>query len=439
MKIKHSILTMLLLLTFLVFPVKAQAAFTATVTGATKPETLNVGGIFSMRGVITANEPMRQVVCTIYDATGDNCLQRSSISTNSTTYNLQRSDPYLQFDKLVAGTYYYRVSVYNASGTKKRVINKNFLVRGSGKIQIVNPVPSANVDLTAGKAYAIGGKITSTYKLGSVSAKIIDSSKAVRYKKTVKPNNKTTYNLANSAIDNAMLFDQLEAGTYTYRVSATDVEGTTAVLINRTITVRGNNTSNGSTGNNNSYQGNDTYLNYGGNVTVPSGFVKRMSRPAASNKYYYNGNYNIYYKYNSLAPTGSPYYGNQYVLGNCTWYACGRAMEIVANAGGNINKVQAIFGGDPVGIFNMNANKKMFEYGSTPKVGALAIFNYGASGDAHIAVVEDVINGIPYVSESGYTVGSTVPLENKSNIVFMYQSIYAWAGGRQLVGYIYLI
>ncbi|MGN0354847.1 MAG: hypothetical protein ACI4EI_07210, partial [Muricoprocola sp.] len=70
MKIKHSILTMLLLMTFLAFPVKAQAAFKATVTGATKPETLNVGSVFSMKGVITANEPMKQVVCTIYDSTG---------------------------------------------------------------------------------------------------------------------------------------------------------------------------------------------------------------------------------------------------------------------------------------------------------------------------------------------------------------------------------
>lgn len=119
-------------------------------------------------------------------------------------------------------------------------------------------------------------------------------------------------------------------------------------------------------------------------------------------------------------------------------------MELVANAGGNVSKVKAIFGGDPVGIYNTNASlvakgKGGFSYGTTPKIGALAIFNYGSSGDAHIAVVENIVNGVPYVSESGYTVGATMPKSDKSNIIFRYQSIYNWAGGRSIRGYIYLI
>ena len=119
-------------------------------------------------------------------------------------------------------------------------------------------------------------------------------------------------------------------------------------------------------------------------------------------------------------------------------------MEIVANAGGNVANVKAIFGGDPVGIYNTNASliakgKGGFSYGTTPKIGALVIFNYGSSGDAHIAVVENIVNGVPYVSESGYTVGATMPKSDKSNIIFRYQSIYNWAGGRQVLGYIYLV
>lgn len=34
-------------------------------------------------------------------------------------------------------------------------------------------------------------------------------------------------------------------------------------------------------------------------------------------------------------------------------------MEIVASAGGNISRVQQIFGGDPVGIYNTNASKRV--------------------------------------------------------------------------------
>ena len=83
--------------------------------------------------------------------------------------------------------------------------------------------------------------------------------------------------------------------------------------------------------------------------------------------------------------------------------------------------------------------KGVFEYGTTPKIGALAIFNYGSTGDAHIAVVENIINGVPYVSESGYTESTTMPNTAKSNVIFKYQSIYNWAGGRSLRGYIYLV
>ena len=236
-----------------------------------------------------------------------------------------------------------------------------------------------------------------------------------------------------------MTFNYLTAGTYTFYVNAVDIKGTNTTLIKRTITVKnGNNINGGSTGGNGT-TGTSTSLDYNGIVTQPSGFKARTGRPSVSNAYYYNSSYNIYYKYNSLAPTGQKYYANYYVLGNCTWYACGRAMEIVANAGGNVSKVQAIFGGDPVGIYNTNATKRVFSFGTTPKIGALAIFNYGASGDAHIAVVENIVNGVPYVSESGYAFGTTIPNASRSNIIFKYQSIYNWAGGRKLLGYIYLI
>lgn len=47
-----------------------------------------------------------------------------------------------------------------------------------------------------------------------------------------------------------------------------------------------------------------------------SGFTARLSAPAYSNKYYFNGNYNVFY-------------ASGYGMPNCTAYAYGRAYEIL--------------------------------------------------------------------------------------------------------------
>ncbi len=442
-KTKKVIMMLITALLIMAVPASAQAAFKVTKSGVSLPSTVKKGATFQMKGTLKANEKMTKISCTIYNSNGKKCLQRYDKKLNGKTYNLKKADPYLAFDRLAAGKYYYRVCVYNAKGTKRRVVNRKFTVNGtaasSGSIKISNPVPSGDFTLNAGQSYSLSGTITSKYKMKKITAKILNSSNQVVYSKVSKPNSKK-YSLKNSAIDSAMKFDALTAGTYTFQINAIDSEKNNVVLIKRSLTVNAgsNNVSPGSTGNNNT-AGNSERLDYSGIVTKPSGYKARTGRPAVSNPYYYNSSYNIYYKYNSLAPTGKKYYANYYVLGNCTWYACGRAMEIVASAGGNISRVQQIFGGDPVGIYNTNASKRVFSYGTSPKIGALAIFNYGSSGDAHIAVVEDIVNGVPYVSESGYAFGTTVPAADRSNIVFKYQSIYNWAGGRRLLGYIYLI
>lgn len=446
-KTKKVIMMLMMTLLILAVPVSAQAAFKVTTSGVSLPTTIKKGATFQMKGTIKGSEKITKISCTIYNSNGKKCLQRYDARVNTKKYNLKKADPYLAFEKLATGKYYYRICVYNANGKKKRVANRKFTVSGTttatasdGTIKISNPVPAGDFTLNAGQSFALSGTITSTYKMKSITAKILNSSNQVVYSKVSKPNSKK-YNLKNSAIDSAMKFDALTAGTYTFQINAVDAQKNNVVLIKRSFTVKAgssNNVNPGSTGSNTT-TGGSTYLDYSGVVTKPSGYQARTGRPAASNQYYYNSSYNIYYKYNSLAPTGKKYYANYYVLGNCTWYACGRAMEIVAHAGGSVSKVQAIFGGDPVGIYNTNATKRVFSYGTTPKVGALAIFNYGSSGDAHIAVVEDIVNGVPYVSESGYAFGTTVPASDKSNIVFKYQSIYNWAGGRQLLGYIYLI
>ena len=52
------------------------------------------------------------------------------------------------------------------------------------------------------------------------------------------------------------------------------------------------------------------------NAAGTTSFTPRLSAPDYSNKYYYNGDYNVFYKYG-------------YGMPNCTAYAYGRAYEIL--------------------------------------------------------------------------------------------------------------
>lgn len=442
MRGKKGLFGFLCLLVFLfVLPLSVQAAKPAfKLSGAKKPSVIVKGASFSVGGTVRCSSTIREVRVTIYNSTKKKCLQRYVAKPYSTTFNIAQADPYMVFGNLAVGQYYYNVRC-RAAGGAKVVISKKFSVVGTGEISISNPLPSADTAIMAGSTLSIGGTITSSNRISGVTAVILNESNKIICKKTVKPN---TYSYTiGSKLDNAMQFDRLTAGTYKYKLTAADAQGKSVTLIYRTVTVSGIGASvtPGSIGNAAGQP--DDYLNASGTVTAPTGYAARTTRPGSSNSYYYDSEYNIYYKYDSLAPTGKVYYGSKensyYVTGNCTWYACGRAMEIVAAAGGNVNKVKSIFGGDPVGIYHANVSKGVFEYGSEPRIGALAVFSYGSTGDAHIAVVENVVGGIPFVSESGYTVSKTQPNEAKSNIVFEYQSIYNWAGGRNLLGYIYLI
>lgn len=116
-----------------------------------------------MKGTLKANEKMTKISCTIYNSNGKKCLQRYDKKLNGKTYNLKKADPYLAFDRLAAGRYYYRVCVYNAKGTKRRVVNRKFTVNGtaasSGSIKISNPVPSGDFTLNAGQSYSLSGTI----------------------------------------------------------------------------------------------------------------------------------------------------------------------------------------------------------------------------------------------------------------------------------------
>lgn len=109
-----------------------------------------------------------------------------------------------------------------------------------------------------------------------------------------------------------------------------------------------------------------TVFSYSMIANASSSFTPRLDAPSYSNDYYYS-NKNIYYQYG-------------YGMPNCTAYAYGRAYEIL--------------GRDP-GLCHYDAYE-WYDYndgysrGQTPKVGAVACWEYYRNGETggHVAVVE---------------------------------------------------
>lgn len=97
--------------------------------------------------------------------------------------------------------------------------------------------------LTYGKTFSTKAVVkSSSYRIYSVTGGIYNSNGSSKiYEKTVYPNS-FSYNVAGSAIDNALLFNKLPVGTFIYRIVACDTSGKT---ISRSckFTVKNSNTS----------------------------------------------------------------------------------------------------------------------------------------------------------------------------------------------------
>ena len=104
-------------------------------------------------------------------------------------------------------------------------------------------------------------------------------------------------------------------------------------------------------------------------IASAASFSPRLSAPSSSNKYYYS-NLNVFYKYG-------------YGMPNCTAYAFGRIYEL------NGSRPNLCTGNAEM-WYDYNKSHNYYPYGSTPKLGAVAVWVHPGGG--HVAVVEKIEN-----------------------------------------------
>lgn len=128
------------------------------------------------------------------------------------------------------------------------------------------------------------------------------------------------------------------------------------------------------------------------------GYTPRMTAPEADNTCYYSDE--------------NPFYAADYGMPNCTCYAWGRVYEITG-------ETPLLSPYDACTWYDYNAQNAVYDYGDTPKQGAIACWAYSDGGSGHVAVVEGVEDDSVLLSNSAYEGTEfyldTVPADNPSS------------------------
>ena len=212
-----------------------------SMTGGVTIPNIKVGNVVSIRGTVTsASSNLKSVTVGVYDS-NNKLVTGKTVAPNAKTYNVRNLDAYVSFGDLKAGTYYYKVIASNATHTNYAVVNQKFTVSDGSttttdKLSMTGGVTIPNIKV--GNVVSIRGTVTSaSSNLKSVTVGVYDSNNKLVTGKTATPNAKT-YNVRN--LDAYVSFGDLKAGTYYYRVFATNATTTNFPVVEQKFTVSAN-------------------------------------------------------------------------------------------------------------------------------------------------------------------------------------------------------
>ena len=211
---------------------------TLSISGGTTIPNIKVGNVVSIRGTVaSASSNLKSVTVGVYDS-NNKLVTGKTVTPNAKTYNIRNLDAYVSFGSLKAGTYSYKVIATNATHTNVAVVNQKFTVSdGSTATTDTLSISGGTTipNIKVGNVVSIRGTVASaSSNLKSVTVGVYDSNNKLVTGKTVTPNAKT-YNIRN--LDAYVSFGSLKAGTYSYKVIATNATHTNVAVVNQKFTV----------------------------------------------------------------------------------------------------------------------------------------------------------------------------------------------------------
>lgn len=210
-----------------------QQASTLKITGAKYPDTLEVGEGFSATGIISSNYNITKIVIGAYKANGTKGFEYVT-NPNAKSYDVRDADYSLPFSKLSVGSYTFKIVASDTQTSNIELLSEAFTVGtvSASTLKITNAnFPTA---LDVGDGFSVTGVVSSNYSISKIviGAYKTDGTKGFEY--TATPGTKS-YDI--SDVDYLLTFSKLSAGSYTYKIIASDSQTANVVLLNKSFTV----------------------------------------------------------------------------------------------------------------------------------------------------------------------------------------------------------
>ena len=233
---KRKFLSFLLIVAIAVgFCMPVSAATSLKLTDATYPTTLKQGDPFIARGIITSDYYIRKVVIGVYNSNGTAEFDYTGLPGEK-SYDINDVDYLLSFSKLKNGSYTYKIVASDDNSSNVVLLNKSFTVTSTGQAVSTLKITNAKYPdtLDVGEGFSVTGIISSNYNITRIviGAYKADGTKGFEYIAT--PNAKS-FDI--NSVDYSLPFSRLAAGSYTYKITASDTESSNVVLLNKSFTV----------------------------------------------------------------------------------------------------------------------------------------------------------------------------------------------------------
>ncbi len=241
---KRKFLSVLLIVAIAVgFCMPVSAATSLKLTDATYPTTLKQGDPFIARGIITSDYYIRKVVIGVYNSNGTAEFDYTGLPGEK-SYDINDVDYLLSFSKLKNGSYTYKIVASDDNSSDVVLLNKSFTVTSTGQAASTLKITNAKYPdtLDVGEGFSVTGIISSNYNITRIviGAYKADGTKGFEY--IAAPNAKS---FDVNSVDYSLPFSRLAAGSYTYKITASDTESSNVVLLNKSFTVGSSSTPTG--------------------------------------------------------------------------------------------------------------------------------------------------------------------------------------------------
>ena len=233
---KKKILSVLLIVAVVFgFCLPASAATTMKLTGATYPTTLKQGDPFVARGVITSDYYIRKVVIGVYNSSGAAEFDYTGMPGEK-SYDINDVDYLLSFSKLKNGSYTYKIVASDDNRSDVVLLNRSFTVTSTGQAVSTLKITNAKYPdtLDVGEGFSVTGIISSNYNITRVVIGAYKSNGTKGFEYIAAPNAKS---FDVNSVDYSLPFSRLAAGSYTYKITASDTQSSNVVLLSKTFTV----------------------------------------------------------------------------------------------------------------------------------------------------------------------------------------------------------